>query len=371
MSEQAYIDIVGVTKRFAGGVKAVDNANLGIKRGEFFSLLGPSGCGKTTLLRMIAGFEFPSEGEIRIDGQNVEGVAANYRPTNMVFQSYAIFPHLNVRDNVAYGLRKDRLSRSELNKRVDEALNMVKLQGFGARQSSQLSGGQRQRVALARALIKRPKVLLLDEPLSALDKKLREEMQFELRQLQQNVGITFVFVTHDQEEALSLSDRVAVMFSGKILQVAGARQLYESPSSRAVADFIGSINFFPGVVKGIEGQEIVVEAEGLGLLRAPIAAGTGGASFKPGSAILVAIRPEKLSLSVEPPPGNAITVKGTVLTSAYLGDRSHYHVRIPGREAPVAVSGTQSARSLDVLHAHGTDIYLSVSGSSVILLPPD
>ncbi len=226
----------------------MDAVELAIKHGEFFSLLGPSGCGKTTLLRMIAGFDYPSEGEIYIDGAPMSAVPPNKRPSNMVFQSYAIFPHLNVFDNIAYGLRKERLARAELSRRVNEALAMIKLEGFGKRRGDQLSGGQRQRVALARALILKPKVLLLDEPLGALDKRLREAMQIELRQLQKNVGITFVFVTHDQEEALSLSDRVAVMSGGKVLQIAPPRTLYEAPNCREVADFIGTMNFFDGTV---------------------------------------------------------------------------------------------------------------------------
>src|SRR5262245_55379976 len=209
-ASSSIIELRNVSKRF-GDIRAVDGVSFGIRRGEFFSLLGPSGCGKTTLLRILAGFEHPSSGDVLIDGRSVIGIPPHSRPTNMVFQSYAIFPHLNVRENIAYGLRKLRLSRKELQHRVDQALDLIKLPGFGERAVHQLSGGQRQRVALARALVCRPKVLLLDEPLGALDKKLREEMQLELRQLQRTVGITFVFVTHDQEEALTLSDRIAVM----------------------------------------------------------------------------------------------------------------------------------------------------------------
>src|SRR5499427_3518646 len=215
------ISLQNVSKHF-GAVRAVDGVNFDIRRGEFFSLLGPSGCGKTTLLRMLAGFEVPTAGEIYIDGQPMSAVPPYARPTNMVFQNYAIFPHLNVRDNIAFGLRKKRLTRAETDRIVEQALDLIKLPGYGARASDQLSGGQRQRVALARALVCRPKVLLLDEPLGALDKKLREEMQIELRQIQRSVGITFVFVTHDQEEALTLSDRIAVMAAGRVLQVDSA-----------------------------------------------------------------------------------------------------------------------------------------------------
>jgi ABC-type Fe3+/spermidine/putrescine transport system ATPase subunit len=242
-SNQSFISIQGVSKHF-GDVVAVDNISIDIAAGEFFSLLGPSGCGKTTLLRMLAGFESPTTGEIFIDGNPMSEIPPHHRPTNMVFQNYAIFPHLDIDANIAFGLRKDKLGKVEQQRRVDEALEMVKLPGYGKRRANEISGGQRQRVALARALIKRPKVLLLDEPLGALDKKLREEMQLELRALQETVGITFIFVTHDQEEALTLSDRVAVMARGDVLQMASPQELYNNPVSVEVADFIGQINFF-------------------------------------------------------------------------------------------------------------------------------
>ncbi|HEY7748451.1 MAG TPA: ATP-binding cassette domain-containing protein, partial [Aestuariivirgaceae bacterium] len=254
----AIISLKAVSKTF-GPVRAVDGVSFDIMRGEFFSLLGPSGCGKTTLLRILAGFEDPSAGDVLIDGQSVIGVPANERPTNMVFQSYAIFPHLTVAENIAYGLRKKGLSKAEMASTVENALEMIKLSGYGDRGAHQLSGGQRQRVALARALVCRPKVLLLDEPLGALDKKLREEMQIELRALQRSVGITFVFVTHDQEEALTLSDRIAVMSKGKTLQIDNATRLYEAPNCREVADFIGSMNFFDGAIKGIDNGHAIVD----------------------------------------------------------------------------------------------------------------
>src|SRR5476649_2064693 len=243
----AFLSLSKVSKRF-GDLAAVDGVDLEVPRGAFFALLGPSGCGKTTLLRMIAGFAQPDDGIIAIDGVSMNGVPANLRPTNMVFQSYAIFPHLNVFDNIAYGLRKERLAGAELTRRVEGALAMIKLEGYGVRRAEELSGGQRQRVALARALVRRPKVLLLDEPLGALDKRLREAMQIELRALQKSVGITFVFVTHDQEEALSMSDRIAVMSAGQVLQIASPRMLYEAPNCREVEDFIGQMNFFNGAV---------------------------------------------------------------------------------------------------------------------------
>ena len=354
------IRIENVTKQFAGGTKAVDRANFNIERGEFFSLLGPSGCGKTTLLRMIAGFEFPTDGEIFIDGQPSALIPSYKRPTNMVFQSYAIFPHLNVFDNIAYGLRKDRLSGSELKRRVNEALAMIKLEGFGARRGDQLSGGQRQRVALARALVKRPKVLLLDEPLGALDKKLREEMQIELRALQKSVGITFVFVTHDQEEALSMSDRIAVMGKGVVLQIAEPMQLYEAPSSVEVATFIGNINLIPSTVKAI-GGEVTLESPGFGQFKAPSIDG-----LKPGEKITAAIRPEKLSLSAAKPGG--AFVEGSIKASAYLGDRSQYHVFVNGRETPLYVAAQNVDRALGAGFDASKPVYVSWDPKALILL---
>jgi spermidine/putrescine ABC transporter ATP-binding subunit len=357
------IRIDHVTKHFASGVKAVDDANFNIERGEFFSLLGPSGCGKTTLLRMIAGFEFPTDGEIYIDDQPSSLIPAYTRPTNMVFQSYAIFPHLNVFDNIAYGLRKLNLSRKELNRRVNEALAMIKLEGFGSRRGDHLSGGQRQRVALARALVKRPKVLLLDEPLGALDKKLREEMQIELRQLQKSVGITFVFVTHDQEEALSMSDRIAVMGKGRVLQIAPPKELYESPGSVEVASFIGNINLVDVTVKSVSGTEATLDGgPGFGLIKAQAIDG-----LKAGEKLVVAIRPEKLSLKSAKPSSGPF-VEGMIKASAYLGDRSQYHVFVKGRTDPLYVA----AQNVDGASASGFDpaqpVYAVWDTSSLILL---
>jgi spermidine/putrescine transport system ATP-binding protein/putrescine transport system ATP-binding protein len=348
-----FIHIAHVTKRF-GAVTAVDDAELSIGRGEFFSLLGPSGCGKTTLLRMIAGFEYPTSGEIHVEGQRITDTPPNLRPSNMVFQSYAIFPHLSVFDNIAYGLRKERLARGEIDRRVNDALAMVRLDGFGARRSEELSGGQRQRVALARALVRRPKLLLLDEPLGALDKRLREAMQIELRQLQKSVGITFVFVTHDQEEALSMSDRVAVMSGGRILQVAGPRELYESPNCREVADFIGEINFFDGVAVAPG----IVEAASLGR----VALKTDSAV---GTKVLLAIRPEKITLS----RGGGDAVNGKIVSAAYLGERSHYAVAIDGRAEPIAVAVQNTARDAAHGFAVGDTVGLGWPDDGVIALP--
>ncbi len=293
-----FISIRDVSKSF-GPVRAVDNVSLDIAEGEFFSLLGSSGCGKTTLLRLLAGFEAPTSGEIFIDGQAMSTVPPHHRPVNMVFQNYAIFPHLNVRANIAYGMRKAKLPRPELDAMVDEILELIKLPGYGERRSHELSGGERQRVALARALIKRPKVLLLDEPLGALDKQLREQMQLELRALQRSVGITFVFVTHDQEEALTMSDRIAVMSQGRNLQVDTPTRLYNAPSSRQVAAFIGNMNFFAARVTAIGQDEATVDAGALGTVAAP----QGEQAFSSGDDVLIAIRPERIFLSDQKPEG--------------------------------------------------------------------
>src|SRR5215207_5275618 len=277
------IALEGVTKSF-GAVRAVEMVSFEVRRGEFFAILGPSGCGKTTLLRILAGFEEPDDGKVLIDGQPMAGVAPHARPTNMVFQNYAIFPHLNVRDNIAYGLRRQKLGRQETDELVAKALELIKLPGYGGRAAQELSGGERQRVALARALVCRPKVLLLDEPLGALDKKLREEMQIELRQLQRTVGITFVFVTHDQEEALALSDRIAVMSAGRALQVDSPNRLYEEPNSRQVAEFIGSMNFIDGAVKSSQHGFAFIDAGAHRTLKVPV----GERDFVQGATVTVA-----------------------------------------------------------------------------------
>jgi len=324
----SFLTLSQVGKSF-GGPPVVDQVSLEVPRGEFFSLLGPSGCGKTTLLRMIAGFETPDSGTIAIDGEVMNRVPPHMRPTNMVFQSYAIFPHLNVFDNIAYGLRKLKLPKDSLRARIDSMLATVRLEGLGQRAADQLSGGQRQRVALARALVREPKILLLDEPLGALDKRLREAMQIELRALQRKVGITFVLVTHDQEEALSLSDRVGVMEGGKILQIAAPRELYERPACRAVADFIGEINFFHATLREIGGESFTVNAGVLGILQLPVANLAPG--IEPGDHILLAIRPEHVVFARE-------GLAGEIAAATFLGERSHFHVRISGRNEPVAVS---------------------------------
>ncbi|MBT6205999.1 MAG: ABC transporter ATP-binding protein [Rhodospirillaceae bacterium] len=344
MLRDDYIAIKNTSKHF-GSVKAVDDISFDIAEAEFFSLLGASGCGKTTLLRMLAGFEQPTIGNIYIDGQPQAGVPPHQRPVNMVFQNYAIFPHLNVHKNIAYGMRKSGLSKAEVDRKVDEMLELIKLPGYGARGAHQLSGGQRQRIALARALIKQPKVLLLDEPLGALDKKLREQMQLELRALQRDVGITFVFVTHDQEEAMTMSDRIAVMSLGKVLQIDTPTSLYEVPQIKEVADFIGTINFFDGSIKGKEGDSTVVTAAGLGTVHST----AGGAAAPTSGDITVAIRPEKFNLSFQQPNADRNVVEGVIQAAAYLGDRSHYYVQVEGRDAPIAVAAQNAERQMQAI----------------------
>jgi spermidine/putrescine transport system ATP-binding protein/putrescine transport system ATP-binding protein len=283
----------------------------------------------------------------------------------MVFQNYAIFPHLNVRSNIAYGLRKDGLGKEEVLRRVDEALEMVKLGGFGDRRSNEISGGQRQRVALARALIKRPKVLLLDEPLGALDKKLREEMQLELRALQETVGITFIFVTHDQEEALTLSDRVAVMARGNVLQMASPKILYSRPVNVEVADFIGQMNFINAKVVEVKGEQALLETKGLGQVQA-----LGSAEFiRAGAEVIVAVRPEKLSLSRESDTNGQNWVKGELKTSAYLGDRSHFYVSVDGCEKPLAIAAHEIESTSGEALERGSEVWLSWADDSLIVLP--
>ena len=332
-SEGPIIDVRRVTKRF-GAFPALDDVSVFIGAGEFFSLLGPSGCGKTTLLRLLAGFDDPTEGTIAIAGQPVAGVPPNRRPTNMVFQSYAIFPHLSVAENVGYGLRRLRLDRAEHDRRVGDVLSMVALSGLGSRRPHELSGGQRQRVALARALVMRPKVLLLDEPLSALDKKLRERMHVELRQLQRAVGVTFVLVTHDQEEALTLSDRLAVMFRGRIAQVDRPEEIYQRPASREVAEFLGGMNFLSATVTAETPATLTLAVAALGAATVPRPPNLEGA----GRELTVGVRPERMTLLVDDGAVAARAAAGRVLDAAYYGDMTYYSVALEGLDEPVVVS---------------------------------
>jgi len=365
-TNDAFIKINDVSKHF-GQVVAVDNIAITIKRGEFFSLLGASGCGKTTLLRMLAGFESPTSGEIYIDDAPMSEMPPHHRPTNMVFQNYAIFPHLDVRSNIAFGLRADRLGKAEAKQRVAEVLELVKLHGFGDRRSTELSGSQRQRVALARALIKRPKVLLLDEPLGALDKKLREEMQIELRALQQSLGTTFVFVTHDQEEAMSLSDRIAVMSKGRVLQIGSPKVLYDRPASVEVADFIGQMNFLEAQVFDVRDGQVMLDAAGLGKVSIPASA----AIDQKGMKIIVAIRPEKLTISAKRPNNDRSAVQGVLKAAAYLGGRSHYHLSLDGTDKLIAVEAQEMDTALSEYLEPGAVVWLSWADDALIVLPHD
>ncbi|MEZ5841553.1 MAG: ABC transporter ATP-binding protein [Hyphomicrobiales bacterium] len=316
----------GVTKRF-GDFVAVDDLSIDIYEREFFALLGPSGCGKTTLLRMLAGFETPTEGRILLDGADVSRVPPYRRPVNMMFQSYALFPHMSVEANIAFGLKQDGMAKADIAARVEEMLKLVKLEKFAKRRPHQLSGGQRQRVALARSLAKRPRVLLLDEPLGALDKKLREATQFELMDLQQELGMTFVIVTHDQEEAMTVADRIAVMDHGKMVQVAAPSEIYEQPASRYVADFIGDINMIEGKVEARGEGRTRFRAEAIGLTADVL----DEAGVAPGETGWLAIRPEKIAVSPDRPADTSVNaVEGEVWDIGYLGDVSIYHVRLPG-----------------------------------------
>jgi putrescine transport system ATP-binding protein len=333
-----YIRIAGVTKAF-GDFVAVDDITLDIYQKEFFALLGPSGCGKTTLLRMLAGFETPTAGRIELDGQDMSSVPPYERPVNMMFQSYALFPHMTVEQNVAFGLHQDRVPKAEIKVRVEEMLGLVQLTQFAKRKPHQLSGGQRQRVALARSLIKKPKMLLLDEPLGALDKKLREQTQFELMNIQEQVGITFVIVTHDQEEAMTMASRIAVMNLGKIAQVATPSEIYEFPNSRYVAEFIGDVNMFEGRVTEAASDHVVIHSEEAG---ADIYVDRG-LSAPDGATAWVALRPEKFDVSLDPPTDRRHNcIQGTVWDIGYLGNLSVYHVKLPnGRQ----VTATQANRT--------------------------
>ena len=339
-SAKPYIAFENVTKRF-GDFTAVNNLSLTIYENEFFALLGASGCGKSTLLRMLAGFDEPTSGRIMLDGQDLRGIPPYRRPVNMMFQSYALFPHMTVEANIAFGLKQEGMPKPEIDARVKEMLRLVKLEQFAKRKPHQLSGGQRQRVALARSVAKRPKVLLLDEPLGALDKKLREETQFELMDLQQKLGLTFVVVTHDQEEAMTMADRIAILDKGEVMQVATPAEVYEAPGSRFVAGFVGNVNMFEGTVAardantaritGTSGAEIVVENAG---------------DAATGNAVAFAIRPEKIKVSSPPAGGRCNAMEGEVFDLAYLGDMTVYHVKLADGQV-VKASALNSARLTD------------------------
>ena len=322
-SEKPYIQIENVTKRF-GDFTAIDNLNLDIYKNEFFSLLGPSGCGKTTLLRMLAGFEKITDGRILLDGEDISEIPPHLRPINMMFQSYALFPHMTVEKNIAFGLKQDNLPPNEISQRVEEMLELVELTDFAKRKPNQLSGGQSQRVALARSLAKRPKLLLLDEPLGALDKRLREQTQFELMDIQEKLEVTFVIVTHEQEEAMTVSSRIGVMDSGNLIQVATPTEIYEAPINKDVADFIGDVNLLRGIYKGQNEVGTLLHSDDAN----SIVFATQEVGASTGDEMWFAIRPEKLEISKKKPTNQHNILKGRIEDIAYGGSFSTYHVRL-------------------------------------------
>lgn len=363
MADEALIEIRGVSKQF-GDFVAVDNVDLTINRGELFSILGGSGCGKTTLLRMLAGFETPTSGHILLDGTDITDAPPYERPVNMMFQSYAVFPHMTVEKNVGYGLRKEGLPAGDIDDRVKNMLKLVKLEGFEDRKPDQLSGGQRQRVALARALVKRPKVLLLDEPLAALDKKLREHTQFELMNIQDELGVTFVVVTHDQEEAMILSSRIAVMEKGRFEQVGPPKEVYEYPVNRFVADFIGNINMFSGRIESSEGKVAAFRSDDSGstmYVESDSDISVNGNSW-------LAIRPEKIFISPhEPENPDDVRLKGVVEDLGYFGNLSLYRVRLPCGKI-VQVSAQNRRRSVERHLEWDDEVFISWRRRSALVL---
>ena len=357
MEESVEVSLSNITKRF-GAVTAVDSVSLAVRRGEFLTLLGPSGCGKTTLLRVIAGFEMPDQGRVVLDGEDVTELPPYRREVTTVFQHYALFPHLNVFDNVAFGLERRRVPGEQIRKRVREALEMVKLEGLDSRQPGELSGGQKQRVALARALVLEPRVLLLDEPLAALDLKLRKQMQVELKLLQQRVGISFVYVTHDQEEALTMSDRVVVMNGGRIEQSGPAREIYETPATEFVAEFIGVSNILEGIVDSVNGHITTIKA-------GPLSFKAASDNSRPGDRVRVVLRPENLTLNTD---ASHEALEGKIDAAVYLGESTQLRVAIDG------------GRTLTVLeqnrHRHhsagkriGDTVYITWEPESAVILP--
>src|SRR5277367_1313814 len=360
-----YVKVERITKAF-GDFKAVDDVSLNIYRGEIFCLLGASGCGKTTLLRMLGGFETPTSGKIFIDGEDMTGVPPYERPVNMMFQSYALFPHMNVEQNVAFGLKQDRVPKAEIAERVATMLDLVKMGEFARRKPHQLSGGQRQRVALARSLVKRPKLLLLDEPLGALDKKLREHTQFELISLQDKLGVTFVVVTHDQEEAMTLASRIGVMDHGEIVQAGTPSEIYEFPSSKFVADFVGSVNIFEGKLLEDEPEYVRISSDELGATLYV----SHGISAAPEAVVWAAVRPEKIFMSTAQPQstghGTDNMVRGAVQDIAYLGDLSIYLVKLPAGKV-VRVTQPNTSRHAEAI-TWDQQVYLSWDATSPVIV---
>ncbi|MEZ5473547.1 MAG: polyamine ABC transporter ATP-binding protein [Steroidobacteraceae bacterium] len=361
---EPYIRFENVTKRF-GDFTAVNNVSLKIYRGEIFCLLGGSGCGKSTLLRMMAGFESISSGKIFLDGQDMEEFPPYERPVNMMFQSYALFPHMTVEKNIAFGLEQEKLSTSEIATRVADMLEIVQLGQFATRKPHQLSGGQRQRVALARSLVKRPKLLLLDEPLGALDKKLREHTQFELINIQEQLGVTFIVVTHDQEEAMTLASRIGVMNRGEIVQIGTPTEIYEFPISKFVADFIGSVNMFEGVLIEDLPAQVRIQSDELG----GVVFVDHGISAAPGAVVWAAIRPEKINiLRTAPADARENCVKGVVKEIAYMGDASIYLVEIESGKIVRVTQPNIERQSDDERILWDEPVYLTWHASSPIVI---
>ncbi len=354
-----YLSIEGVTKRF-GTTTAVDAVSLAIHAGEFFALLGPSGCGKTTLLRMLAGFETPDEGRILLDGEDLTDVPPHERPVNMMFQNYALFPHMTVEKNIGFGLEMEGMRRGRIRERVAEMLALTRLEKLARRRPDQLSGGQRQRVALARALAKKPKLILLDEPLGALDRKLREATQFELVRIQEELGLTFVIVTHDQEEAMTVSTRIAVMDEGRIAQLGEPHEIYEAPITRYVAEFIGDVNILEGEARAAEPGRVTLDCGGLADI---------GADRAVSGRVCLALRPEKIAIEIagaetEPGPNQLV---GTVEDIAYLGDMSIYHVRLAGGMV-LRVARTNRIRALEQPIDWESRVLIAWEARSAVLL---
>ena len=361
-SQKPYIQIENVTKKF-GDFIAIDNLNLDIYKNEFFSLLGPSGCGKTTLLRMLAGFEKVTEGKILLDGEDISAIPPHLRPINMMFQSYALFPHLTVEKNIAFGLKQDKLPPNEINERVKEMLELVELSDFAKRKPNQLSGGQSQRVALARSLAKRPKLLLLDEPLGALDKRLREQTQFELMDIQEKLEVTFVIVTHDQEEAMTVSSRIGVMDSGNLIQVATPTEIYEAPVNKDVADFIGDVNILRGIYKGqneVGTQLHSDDSDSIVFATQEVDASTGDEMW-------FAIRPEKLEISKKKPTNQHNILNGTIEDIAYGGSFSTYHVRLDNGRILKAIRANR-VRTEEHHLTWEDEVYLHWAPNSAVVL---
>ena len=361
-ADEHYVRLEGLRKEFDGTV-AVYEANLDIRKGEIFALLGSTGCGKTTLLRMLSGFEIPSAGRILIDGEDMTHIAPHHRPTNMMFQSYAIFPHMTVEQNIAFGLKQEGQPKGQIKKTVQEMLDLVRMTPYAKRKPHQLSGGQRQRVALARSLAKRPKLLLLDEPMSALDKKLRNQVQFEIVNILEQLGMTCVIVTHDQEEAMTMAHRMAVMDQGEILQVGTPSEIYEHPNCRFTAEFIGSVNLFEGTLTEDEPDYVVIDSHEA---CCPIRIGHG-ISGSLGMQAWVAIRPEKIRIQREPSGGSVNCAQGTVDEIGYQGSHSIYHIRLSSGKRAI-VTQPNLSRDLDERPTWGDHVYLSWDADVPVVL---